>query len=268
MIIAEWLFDVMRKLGKAGVDSPRRDGLVLLEDTLQKDRSWVLAHSDYPIPAKKLDQVNRLIDRRLKREPLAYIRGKAWFYGRFFAVNEHVMIPRPESEVIIDFAKNLNPKSIVDIGTGSGCLAITIALELPGTTVMATDISPDALEVCRRNIHDHDVKITVAKAFLAENVLVGNTPDLLIANLPYVPDDFPVSPEVGAEPKIAIYSGKDGMDLYESLWAQISSSQHKPLYVITESLESQHTPMINLAVKAGYHLDKTTILIQQFTRTS
>lgn len=264
MTIAVWLFETMERLGDAGVDSPRRDALVLLEDTLEKDRSWVLAHSDYELKSSELEQVNELIDRRIKREPLAYIREKAWFYGRFFYVDENVLIPRPESETIIEFAKLLKPSSIIDVGTGSGCLAVTLALELPECDIIATDTSADAIEICRKNAYAHNAKIQIKKAYLFDDLLDETAPDLIVANLPYVPDDLVTSPEILTEPKLALYGGPSGMDLYESLWAQLSTASHKPHYVITECLESQHSHMNTLAVRSGYSLVKTEGLVQKW----
>lgn len=267
MQIKNWLFEAMDKLGEAGVDSPRRDALVLLEDTLQKDRSWVLAHSDYELTENELKTINELIDRRVLREPLAYIRGRAWFYGRFFTVNETVLIPRPESETIIELVKEINPASVYDIGTGSGCLAITLAHEIPNTQITATDISTEAIELCRKNAYDHHVKIDLKKVYLLEGLLDNSAPDLIVANLPYVPDDLITSPEILHEPKLALFAGENGMDLYESLWAQLSTSHHKPRYVITESLESQHSQMDSLAARSSYSLIKTDQLIQQWEQT-
>lgn len=264
MKISDWLFETMTKLGEAAVDSPRRDALVLLEDTLQKDRTWVLAHADYNLSDDQLATVNKLIQRRIKREPLAYIRKKAWFYGRFFYVDERVLIPRPESENIITFAKEINPGTIVDIGTGSGCLAITLALELPEARIVATDTSSDALEVARKNALQHNVKVVFKKAYLTDSMLQTEAPELLVANLPYVPEGLITSPEIQTEPEEALFAGEKGMDLYESLWAQLTAARHKPLHVITEALESQHTHMDSLAAKAGYRILKTDGLIQEF----
>jgi len=264
MKTAEWLFETMKKLGDAGVDSPRRDALVLLEDTLEKDRTWVLAHSDYEIPTDKLDDVNSLVERRIGREPLAYIRKKAWFYGRFFYVDANVLIPRPESETIIELAKEIKPKTVVDLGTGCGCLAITLALEFPGIEVIATDTSSQALEIARKNTYSHGVKIQFKKAYLLDDLLEESGPDLLVANLPYVPEGLITSPEIETEPKEALFAGESGMDLYESMWAQISTSLHKPTNILTESLETQHSQMNTLAARSGYGLTKAEGLIQQF----
>lgn len=264
MEISDWLFESMKRLGEAGVDSPRRDALVLLEDTLDKERSWVLANSDYFIPEDKLEEVNRLVERRINREPLAYIRKKAWFYGRFFYVDENVLIPRPESETIVEFAKLLKPKTVIDIGTGSGCIAITLALEIPSSEIIGTDASNEALEIARKNSIAHETKILFKKAYLLDGLLDESAPDLLVANLPYVPDGLITSPEIELEPKEALFAGQSGMDLYESMWAQISTSPHKPHYIITESLESQHSSMNAQAARSGYRLIKAAGLIQKF----
>lgn len=267
MTIADWLFETMQKLGEAGVDAPRRDALVLLEDTLQKDRTWVLAHAEHELTQEEQNKVNLLIERRLNREPLAYIRGKAWFYGRFFTVNENVLIPRPESEIIIEMAKSLKPQTIIDVGTGSGCLAITLALELPGANVTASDVSQEALEIARTNYYAHNVKIKLENTYLLEGLLEHEPVDLVVANLPYVPDGLITSPEIETEPKLALFSGVNGMDLYESFWAQLSTTANMPMNVITESLESQHAAMSTLAVKSGYRLEKSEQLIQTFRAT-
>lgn len=265
MTIANWLFEAMQKLGDAGVDSPRRDALVLLEDTLDKERSWVLAHHDFEITEDMLGQINTLIERRCNREPLAYIRGKAWFYGRFFIVNEHTLIPRPESEAIIELAKTLAPSTIIDVGTGSGCLAVTCALEIPTAHVTACDVSKEALEITRANAYHHNVAIDAQETYLLEGLLDKQSPDLVTANLPYVPDHLITSPEIEAEPKIALFAGEKGLDIYQSFWAQLSTSHHKPRNIITESLETQHTSMQHLAEQAGYRLITTEILIQHYT---
>ncbi len=265
MNISTWLLQSMKLLGDAGVDSPRRDALVLLEDTLEKERAWVLAHHDYEIPDDLLDHVDALVARRLQREPLAYIRGKAWFYGRFFSVNPDVLIPRPESEAIIDSIKRLQPATMIDVGTGSGCLAVTAALEVPGCRVMATDVSPEAINIARSNAYRYDVRVDLRETYLLEGLLEKPV-DLVVANLPYVPDGHVTSPEIEAEPKLALFAGIDGMDIYQSFWAQLSTTHHKPAHVITESLESQHHRMNELAIQSGFHTVHSDTLVQVFAR--
>lgn len=268
MSIASWLIETMKKLGEAGVDSPRRDALVLLEDILKKERSWVLAHSDYELTNDELGAVNSLIERRINREPLAYIRGKAWFYGRFFKVTPQLLIPRPESEAFIELLKDIQPSQVIDIGTGSGCLAITAKLELPETTVIATDIDENALDIAKQNAKNYKVSIDFHKGSLLEPIPTSNfkLPTSVITNLPYVPNNLITSPEIEAEPKLALFSGSDGLDHYRSFWEQVNKLKNKPEYVLTESLETQHNDLEKLAAKADYTLSKTETLVQLFIK--
>lgn len=257
----------MIKLRDAGVDSPRRDALVLLEDTIRKDRAWVLAHHDFKLSMTNINAVDKLIERRLKREPLAYIRRKAWFYGRFFAVNKKVLIPRPESETFIDQLKIIEPLEVIDIGTGSGVLAITAALELPNARVVATDTDSTALALAQKNATNHNVDIEFLLGSLLKPLQGRNLDQsIIITNLPYVPAKLITSPEICHEPPQALFSGPDGLDHYREFWKQVSKLNHKPQIILTEALESQHRAMIELANTAGYSIDRTAILVQVFVK--
>ena len=276
MTIAEWLFESMKKLGEAGVDSPRRDALVLLEDTLGKDRSWVLARPEYNVRGPTSHILEQLVARRIGREPLAYIRGKAWFYGRFFDVTPDVMIPRPESEAFINLLKQIlegrrkkeeGSVQIIDIGTGSGCLAITAKLEFANIEVIATDTSRKALEIAKKNAQKHQVDIKFLHGSLLESLphssfLIPHS--VLMANLPYVPEGLITSPEITQEPPEALFSGEDGLNHYRDFWKQVSELSSKPEYILIESLENQHQALVSLAQKAGYGLEKTEVLVQLF----
>lgn len=271
MRISDWLHDSMIRLHGAGVDSPRRDCLVLVEDLLGKDRAWVLAHHEYKLSQKQLKILAGQLQRRVNREPLAYIREKAWFYGRFFGVTPNVMIPRPESESFIALLKkevdrknNLN--TIWDIGTGSGCLAITIKKELAQIHVSASDISSSALLVARSNARLHQVNIRFIKSDLLENMpsMPRTRSYAVVANLPYVPHGSAISPEINYEPEPAIFSDDGGLRHYRRLWEQIGKLHNKPHYILAESLKNQHKKMVGLAKAAGYELKKTDLLVQLF----
>lgn len=268
MRITNWLFESMRKLGNSGVDSPRRDALVLLEDTIGRDRSWVLAHPEFELSKDIVLKLENLINRRIAREPLAYIRGKAWFYKRFFKVNSNVMIPRPESESFIELLKDVRPDTIIDIGTGSGSLGITAKLEIPDAIVIAIDQSKKALKIASKNAQMHGIHVEFFEGDLLSPLDLSRTTEnsAFMANLPYVPQDLITSPEITHEPHEALFSGKDGMWHYRRFWQQIAdiSRQQKVKYVLVESLESQHGQMVALAEQAGYTLQKTTVLIQLF----
>ncbi|MBI5357350.1 peptide chain release factor N(5)-glutamine methyltransferase [Candidatus Saccharibacteria bacterium] len=257
----------MKKLVAAGVDSPRRDCLVLVEDLLDKDRSWVNAHAEYELNDEQISVLDEQLKRRINREPLAYIRGKAWFYKRFFEVNPDVLIPRPESESFIELLKELDVGTVVDVGTGSGCLAITAKLELPQTQVFATDISSEALKVAQKNALNHKTEINFVQGNFLEPI---NELDLenyaILANLPYVPNDLVTSPEIKTEPELALFSGTDGLDHYRQFWKQVNELHAKPKYILTESLENQHEQLEKLAKESSYRLLKTDVLVQLFEK--
>jgi release factor glutamine methyltransferase len=148
---------------ESGSPTPEIDAEVLIAHILRKDRSWLYAYPDFVIPAKKLKYIEKAIERRASHEPVAYITSVKEFYGREFAVNEHVLVPRPESEAIVDalretrYLLHSEHCSIVDVGTGSGCLAITAKLELEARSltkpsVIAIDISKDALSVAQCSV--------------------------------------------------------------------------------------------------------------------
>lgn len=258
----------MKRLVEAGVDSPRRDCLVFIEDLLNKDRSWVNAHAEYELSDEQIYVLNDKLKLRINREPLAYIRGKAWFYKRFFEVSPDVLIPRPESESFIELVKEIKPKTVVDIGTGSGCLAITTKLELPETQVFATDINDAALKVAQKNAQKHNVEINFVQGDLLEPMKKLELDDFVIlANLPYVPNHLVTSPEIETEPEMALFSGKDGLDHYRKFWSQVRELNIKPINILAESLESQHKSLDIMAKEAGYKLDKTDILVQLFIKS-
>lgn len=264
MSIEEWLRTNINLLDSAGISTARLDCVVMLEDVLGKERSLILAHQDDELNRSQLKKLDLWIKRRLNHEPLAYIRGKTEFYGREFAINKDVLEPRPESETIIDLLKSLDGiKRIADIGTGSGALAITAKLELPELEVTATDIDKKCLVIAAQNIKKHDVQIELLQGDLLSPV--SDTVDVIIANLPYVPDDFTLNEAAMNEPKIAIFGGKDGLDLYKKLFKQLSSQQNKPKYLLTESLPIQHSSLEQIAARHGYNQQLNKDFIQLFS---
>ncbi len=277
MIINDWLAQATQKLEVAGVESARLDCLVLLEDGTGRDRSWLLAHDDETINPSIIQKLDEQIQRRSTHEPLAYIRGKSEFYGREFLVNAVVMEPRPETEAMVELLKQLHKvqsskfkvQRIVDVGTGSGCLAITAKLEFPNADVHAVDVSADALEVAEKNAKKLRADVTFYEGNLLEPL---RTLDFglwtLLCNLPYVPNDYEVNQAATHEPKLALFGGVDGLDYYRQLFEQLESSKFKdqrPKYILTESLKFQHHSLASLARKYGYTLEKTEDLIQVFS---
>lgn len=275
MTIGEWLQKTQIKLTQAGVASARLDSLILLEDTLGKDRAYLLAHLEINIDEPEATKLNRQINRRLHHEPLAYIRGKTEFYGRQFVVNKDVLVPRPETETMIDLLKQImggdrwkmedGKIQLIDMGTGSGCLAITAKLELPVVDVIAIDIDPKCLKVARNNALNLNAEVKFLKGDLLEPLYaIHNTPYVILANLPYVPDKFTINEAAMNEPRQAIFGGSDGLNLYRRLFEQIDSKPRKPYYILTESLPMQHELLANIALESKYVLVKTDGFIQAF----
>lgn len=268
--IADWLVGAMVKLQKAGVPSGRRDALIMLSDQFNVDKSWIHAHPEVELDDLQRRELNYRLKRRTGRVPLAYIRGHSEFYGRNFMVNSHVLIPRPESESIITLLKELNLETpvIADIGTGSGCLAVTAAVELPDSTVHGYDLSPDTLLVAKFNARQHHAPVRFYQSNLLRNLRRSGRGflryDAFIVNLPYVPSKLVTSPEITREPAVALFSGLDGLDHYRRFWKQVDRLHNKPRYILTESLEAQHEELAELAFSAGYALVKTDVLVQLY----
>lgn len=269
MTISVWLAYARDKLEKAGIGTARLDSQVLLADMLQRDRSWLMAHLDTIITDGTRAELDRQLTERAKHVPLAYIRGKTEFYGREFYVDKRVLEPRPESETMIDALKNISgagqSMKIIDVGTGSGALAITAKLELPHATVVATDIDPGCLEVAERNAAKHNADIRLVQGDLLQpaNVMPGS-PVIVLANLPYVPDGHFVNQAALQEPRLAIFGGTDGLDPYRRLFAQAAQLSLQPGYILTESLPPQHRQLAFIAARHGYRQTQVDDFIQVF----
>lgn len=270
MTVQEFLSGATATLEQANVASARLDCLILLEDALMTDRAILLAHPDTPIPADKLNKLNKQITQRAKHLPLAYIRGRVSFFGREFLVDENVLVPRPETEIMIETLKKLplppNP-TIADIGTGSGCLAVTASLELPNAEIIATDIDEKALNTAQKNAQKHQANIKLLPGNLLSPITNKQPPgtvDVILANLPYVPERYDINQAAAHEPKHAIFAGEDGLSLYRKLWEQIADLPQRPKFILTESLPFQHEDLAAIATSAGYALIATQDLIQTF----
>jgi release factor glutamine methyltransferase len=266
--ISKWLKAATSRLTEAGIPTAELDALVLLEDCLQKNRANILAHPEKKLTTEQISQLNIQIAHRAGHEPLAYIRGRTEFYGREFIVDKNVLEPRPETETMIDCLKKLPEKArkcVVDVGTGSGAIAITAAEELIEVQVIATDNDPNCLTVARKNCEKHKATVDLREANLIEGI---NLPphSVILANLPYVPTDFGINKAALHEPHQAIFGGDDGLDLYRTLFEQLSVQKHKPEFVLTESLPFQHENLAKIAQTHSYKLEKSDDFIQVFTK--
>lgn len=258
----DYLRRATEQLTQAGINSARLDCLILLEDATGKDRAWLLAHPEFVLPGHLIDELNNKITRRQQHIPLAYIRGRSEFFGRTFNVDERVLEPRPETETMVELLLGmpLSPQPVVvDVGTGSGALAITAKLELPQAAVYATDIDPGCLAVAERNAKDLHANVTWIQADLLGSGKLPTPADVILANLPYVPDDFHINLAASHEPRLAIFGGRDGLDLYRHLFDDLRSS-----YVLTEALPPHHKALAAIAALAGYRQVQEQDFIQVF----
>lgn len=263
MNIQTWLGSATKKLNSVSIDSAHLDAQLLLSATLYKPREYLLANYDHELSAIELAQADKWLKRRINREPIAYILGHKEFYGRDFMVSPSVLIPRPESETIIDILKDLQPETIVDIGTGSGCLAISAKLEIPKSRVIATDISEDALQIARQNASGLNAEIT----FVVSDLLTGikaiksDQPVTVVANLPYVDNSWQTSPETKFEPSLALFAEDDGLKLIKKLILQAKKKLRPGDNMLLEADTRQHEGMTKYAKKHGFLLEKTEGII-------
>jgi len=210
---------------REGLPDPSREARWLLAQALGRSEAWVLAHPEAAV-AEHVEALFRgWLRRRAAGEPAHYIVGSCPFWGRMFAVTPAVLIPRPETELIVECALRVPHREhprVLDVGTGSGCLAVTLALELPSAAVAATDLSPAAVAVARRNARALEADVRFAVGDLADHV--RGPFDLVVANLPYVPaGEIPgLSVEIRThEPHVALAGGEDGADLLRTLLADL-----------------------------------------------
>jgi len=213
-------------LSENRIEDPDLESVLLLTHTLKTDLVQMYLDFDNALSPEQSEQFSNLIERRLKGEPAAYILGRREFYGLDFYVDTNVLIPRPETELLVEKALEIAMSgavsSIADIGTGSGAIAISLALKLPEAKFYATDISDAALKVAAANCRKHRV---ADKICLLEGDLLEPLPepvDLIIANLPYVTEaDLAKVNTLGFEPAMALDGGKDGLDKILRLCTQV-----------------------------------------------
>jgi release factor glutamine methyltransferase len=213
-------------LAAAGIEEARLDAELLLAEASGWDRAALVADGAAELEPAAARRFGELVRRRLRREPVAYIVGSKGFRHLELTVDRRVLVPRPETELLVELALELGPRRLLDIGTGSGAIALAVADELPGAEVVATDTSHGALEVARANAARLGLsdRVRFVAGTLPEDRGEGEAEpfDLVLANLPYVAErDWPaLQPEVTQwEPREALLAGPDGLDAYRTLFA-------------------------------------------------
>jgi len=226
--VREALDSAIDGLRAAGVEDPRLDAELLLGEAMGCGRAALMADGGAEVPAPAARRFGEMVRRRLRREPVAYILGRKGFRSLDLAVDRRVLIPRPETEMLVEVAVELGAENVLDVGTGSGAIALAVADELPGCKVTATDTSPGALEVARANAKRLSLADRVR--FLAGTLPEGESFDLVLANLPYVAqrDWLSLQPEVTQwEPREALLAGPDGLDAYRVLIPEGAGHLHR-----------------------------------------
>lgn len=253
-------------LARAGIDGAQLDAEVLLAHVLGVERTFLLTHPDQALTPRQATGYGELIHRRASREPLAYLTGKRWFFGLELVVSPAVLIPRPESELLVEQGLawlQLRPAgaTVVDVGTGSGAIAVSLAAHTaPQVRVFAIDSSPVALAVAQENARRHcPDRLT----FLCGDLLAPLTDaaDLILANLPYVAEGerSDLMPEVrDYEPDEAIFGGYDGLALIERLLAQAPGHLRLGAAIMLEIGASQGKAALQLARR---HFPSATITL-------
>lgn len=230
MTLIEAIHNAATKFSAAGISTARLDAELLLAVLAEKDRAWLLSHMHDPLDEEIRGKYETIVQRRAKREPLQYIVGNQEFYGLDFVVTPDVLIPRPETELLVELALKIignynRQTTIVDLCTGSGCIAVSLARTAEQLNILAIDKSPRALNVAKKNALRHDVANCIR--FLEGDLLqplemldIRNHVDMIVSNPPYVPTtDYPaLQPEVrDFEPEMALIAGLDGTEMHRKI---------------------------------------------------
>ena len=253
-----WIRKATSSLSQTGVEAPRLEAQILAGHALSKSRAWIIAHGETQIDEPALE---KLLGRRLSSEPLAYILGSWEFYGRPFKVNASVLIPRQETETLVDAAldavRKLDAPKILDLGTGSGCVAITVALERLDARVWALDISKPALSVAKENALALGASVQFKQSDLMKSFR-GPKLDLIVTNPPYVSTRIDLLPEVGDwEPAVALFGGRSGLDLMKRIATESAEHLRPEGLLITEVADGQAPEARRTFQRAGWILKET-----------
>jgi release factor glutamine methyltransferase len=248
------LVQVHRTLAESNIEDASLEGEILLRHVLGMDRAQLYTDLDRDLSTKQQKTLNQLLKRRQKGEPSAYITGHREFYGLNFRVDRNVLIPRPETELLVELAIKLAQEhpilKIADIGTGCGAIAVSLAINLPQATVYAIDISAAALEVARANCARYGVadKVVLLQGDLLEPV--DESIDMIVANLPYVREaDIPQHGPLSYEPALALNGGKDGLEKIKILCRQGVKKLNKSGFLLLETGEGQANNVVNILCK-------------------
>ena len=255
MKLKEVLADTAIKLSKSGIEGAARDARILTAFALEIPISELSLKINQQVSEKIIVELEKLILRRINREPISKILGRRDFWGRTFYINENVLDPRGDTETLIDFVIEKPVKSVLELGTGSGAIAITLACEWKEVHVTAVDISEDALLLAKLNAEKFNVqnKIHFLKSDWYDNV--KGLFDLIISNPPYIglaeQDELPAE-VIKYDPEIALFAGRDGLDAYKKIIPNLPKFLNQAGFVALETGASQSNQVKNMMNAAGF----------------
>ena len=249
------LANTVSKLSKSGIDGAARDARILTAYALEVPISDLSLKINEKVPANIIRKLEKLLMRRISREPISKILGRREFWGRTFSINEKVLDPRGDTETLIDYVIDNPVKSVLELGTGSGVIAVTLACEWKEANVTAIDISEDALQLAEINAKKFNVhsKIQFLKSDWFDNV--EGIFDLIISNPPYVGrrEQDKISTEITKfDPEIALFAGSDGFDAYNKIIPNLAKFLNPGGYVVLEIGASQSNQVKNIMNLSGF----------------
>lgn len=249
MTIAEARKHGEHVLRRAGIESNGIDTSLLLEKVTGRPRAWLFAHMDEELESAAAKDFICLINERSKRRPLVHLTNRREFYGLDFYINESVLTPRIETEQMVEWAIKHAPKNsrLIDVGTGSGAIAVGVKKHRPDLEVTATDVTDETLAVAKKNAKAHLAGIHLVKSDLWENV--NGKFETVVTNLPYLKDDAELVPEVKHEPGVALFGGPDGLGLYRKFLKQLPAHLSAGGFLFTECDPWQQASLIEEAAK-------------------
>ncbi|MCB0829179.1 MAG: peptide chain release factor N(5)-glutamine methyltransferase [Solirubrobacterales bacterium] len=234
----------------AGIETPRLDAEVLLSGISGLDRAALIADPGAKLPPADSRAFSEAVRRRLSREPVAYILGRKGFRRIELAVDGRALIPRPETEQLVELAVERNPSTLLEVGVGSGAVSLAVADELPGCRITATDTSVEALKLAAENAGRLGLSDRVE---LLEGTVPAGEFDLILANLPYVADRERLAPEIAEwEPRSAVFAGPTGYEAFESVLGQISGTALRADAIGLEVGFGQGDRVAGLVREAGF----------------
>ncbi len=274
MTIAAWLQAANTELSNIGIASARLDAEIILAHTLSRSRSWLHAHNDEELALRQREIAGARLDLRLDHVPIAYIIGHKEFYGRRFFVSPSTLIPRPESEQLIELLSEYLPstqplgiasaKQLVDIGTGTGCLGITAKLEHPELSVSLVDVSAQALVVAEKNAHQYNADVTLLQSDLLAQY--PYTPDIVLANLPYVDPSWETPDDLAHEPALALFAHDHGLSIIARCFEDLSVRMRPGATAFFEADPRQWKSIETIAADNGFVVEATREFARQFTK--